>query len=679
MLPHYHALIGPPASGKSTLAARLQQLILNSRLISTDAIRADLYGDAAEQGNWPEVEAHVYQQIEQALAQQQPVIYDATNAKRAWRLAFLQRVQHPGTAWVGWWLTTPLAQCHCWNQQRYRQVPAAIIDSLQVEPKPFQPCPAEGFATVYPIDPSQHPDLDAVIRTKLKQLSRSLVNRRNRSQAFTYHAYSRLLDFERLLYLISLLIHYPGLGRLHETNPAQLRQLGVQPDTIADSPHEICSVLQHQHGSIYATIDAINRDLRWLEDQAFFSPQQTHTPLQLPPDDPSEIAPHPYSDQIPCQRLLTTLRFIAQHPFTLQPGQGSLASLATALNHAGLLAGQEQANLRKDIQNVLKPYGLLSEFPMKRGYFIGTGILSAQELLQVYHILHSQAQNLEDPLAVQTLNTLKERLQQSHMLSELPYPVKIINNRPIFNDEWLPSSALARKTDELAQAIEQGQLLELNRFQGVGQFRENPSDFFPAWPLQITFHNIAWYLGYEIATGDQAGLLQFERLDRLLLGRPQSETRSRDQQLKALKKLHRLSAACGGLHLGKDVQAQRQYLGNRAERQAITMTVELWFTNEIFKFVSEGTQRFPPAHMKMSSRPAGPPLSAAAAKLYSLHKSPDPRYPNRFQVVLPIWALEDVDLRRWIAGFGDQVRVISPPELIDRIRALGDAISHLYT
>jgi hypothetical protein len=370
------------------------------------------------------------------------------------------------------------------------------------------------------------------------------------------------------------------------------------------------------------------------------------------------------------------LRFIAHHPFTLQSDQGSLTSLAQKLNHTGLLPAQEQDNLRKDIQHILKPYGLLPAFPMKRGYFIGTGILNAQDLLQVYQILQSQVQNLEDLLATEILNTLRERLQQSHMLTQAPYPVKTINNRPIFNPDWLPSSALANRTDTLTQAIEQGELLEFKHFQGVGQFSPTPAEFFLAWPLQIVFHNIAWYLGYEIATGPQAGLLRFERLDRLLLGQAQHQTRSRLQQLKALKHLNRLSRDSGGLYLSDDAQAQRQYLGRAADRKAVTLTLELWLTDAIFKFVSEGTQRFPPNQMKMSPRPSGP--SATNTKLYSLDPSPDPQYPHRFQVTLPIWSLQDVDLRRWILGFTDQVKVVSPPELVDSLRSWGAAIAKLY-
>ena len=50
-----HLLIGPPGSGKTTLAQELAPLLqgdgeLPALVLSTDAIRAELFGDAAVQG-----------------------------------------------------------------------------------------------------------------------------------------------------------------------------------------------------------------------------------------------------------------------------------------------------------------------------------------------------------------------------------------------------------------------------------------------------------------------------------------------------------------------------------------------------------------------------------------------------------------------------------------------------
>jgi len=47
-------------------------------------------------------------------------------------------------------------------------------------------------------------------------------------------------------------------------------------------------------------------------------------------------------------------------------------------------------------------------------------------------------------------------------------------------------------------------------------------------------------------------------------------------------------------------------------------------------------------------------------------------------VAIPRWSLEDLDLRRWILGFGSQVKVVAPLELAEQIRTIGVALAHLY-
>ncbi len=86
-----HFLIGIPASGKSTFAQLLAQTG-DYQIISTDAIRQQLYGDEKIQGNWLEIEAEMLKQMQEAIALHRGIIYDATNIKRAWRLDLLEKI-----------------------------------------------------------------------------------------------------------------------------------------------------------------------------------------------------------------------------------------------------------------------------------------------------------------------------------------------------------------------------------------------------------------------------------------------------------------------------------------------------------------------------------------------------------------------------------------------------------
>jgi adenylylsulfate kinase-like enzyme len=68
-----HLLIGPPASGKTTLAGVLAELT-DAVVLSTDVVRQELFGDAAVQGPWRDIEALLHQRIREAVASGTPVI-----------------------------------------------------------------------------------------------------------------------------------------------------------------------------------------------------------------------------------------------------------------------------------------------------------------------------------------------------------------------------------------------------------------------------------------------------------------------------------------------------------------------------------------------------------------------------------------------------------------------------
>jgi predicted kinase len=82
-------LVGIPGSGKSTWA---NDRVASGRyhLVSTDAIRAELYGSEACQGDWRQIWQRVLVQWHQGVAaiyrgDLEGVIYDATNARRRHR------------------------------------------------------------------------------------------------------------------------------------------------------------------------------------------------------------------------------------------------------------------------------------------------------------------------------------------------------------------------------------------------------------------------------------------------------------------------------------------------------------------------------------------------------------------------------------------------------------------
>ncbi|OAB59063.1 hypothetical protein AY600_13600 [Phormidium willei BDU 130791] len=158
-----HFLVGVPASGKSHFAQEVVKRDPRYVVVSTDAVREHLYGDAIIQGNWREIEAEVLAQIRWAIAQERPVIYDATNVRRAWRLDFLQFVKdlsHPPLTWVAWVMEVPVGICQQRNRDRRRVVPPHIIERMAESLARTPVTTAEGFAEVRSLPLTQQGNID---------------------------------------------------------------------------------------------------------------------------------------------------------------------------------------------------------------------------------------------------------------------------------------------------------------------------------------------------------------------------------------------------------------------------------------------------------------------------------------------------------------------------------------
>jgi predicted kinase len=650
-------LIGAPASGKSTLAKALAATWQGSQIISTDDIRQELYRDPSIQGHWPEIEAKLLDQIHKAYQQGQSIIYDATNAHRSWRLDLLQKL--PDINWIGWHLTTSLDVCKQRNQQRDRRVPDPVIEAMAQALKTFPPIPAEGFLDVLTLDLSGSLPTQEQILEKIKAIPRTLINRQNATRKVTLHGYSRLLDFERLLHLLAILIHHPG-------------------STLEEITHRMAS----EKGSVYADPDLLSEDLIWLKQSGLLcypgengSGEQHQLLVQPERHSPLTFATHAHSDWDSFSRLIYTIRLILTQPFHFDSELGSLESLSQELQRLGWVRGQNRDAIRKDIEKVLKPYQILPSFPMKRGYFTHSGIFSRHELKQIYRLLQVSTRALENPWEQVVYEMVEQRMRLSHIDTSEIYPTRRLGNQPIVDPSLAPSGTLAdrRGLQVVEDAMDKGELLEVKRLPGA-TFPGETVEIFQIWPLQLVFHQIAWYLGCEYHSAKRQGLLRFERMDRLFLNRRHCATRSRQDQLAALDCLHKLQDLSAGIFLGNDPHLQKQILSRHPEERCkAEITLELWFSDRIFPFVSEGTRRFKRQHM--SPRMSG---SSRPKSIFNLPPTGNSQFPHRLKVVLPRWSLEDVDLKRWILGFGGEVLVVSPEPLRHKIQETGLAISAVY-
>ncbi|MBD2112134.1 AAA family ATPase [Nodosilinea sp. FACHB-141] len=164
-------LVGIPGSGKSTWARDFVLANPRYRTVATDALRAQIYGDEAIQGDWLRIWQQVMTQWRQAIAaihqgELEGVIYDATNARRRHRREAIATARQAGfTSITLVWFDLPLSLAIEQNRGRSRQVPADIIATMHRQLQGAPPSLQEGVNRVlvlktdlYFVLPSQSAD-----------------------------------------------------------------------------------------------------------------------------------------------------------------------------------------------------------------------------------------------------------------------------------------------------------------------------------------------------------------------------------------------------------------------------------------------------------------------------------------------------------------------------------------
>ncbi|MCT0214370.1 WYL domain-containing protein [Synechococcus sp. CS-1326] len=708
-----HLLIGPPASGKTTLARVLAPLISEpgeppALVLSTDAIRAEVFGDAAVQGPWSTIQQHLHQRLQAAVTSGIPVIIDATHARRPWRLAITQALELPvPVEWIGWWLFTPLATCLEWNQRRQRLVPEPVIKELAaaLADQSFGPSRAEGFAAVVSLVPTHHSELEPVLREELARLERRIRSATNREKQVVRHGYSRLLDLERLLYLLRLLSCFPDLAGNDSATASDLEAI-VSPLPEGDLADRAAALLRRLHGDCYGDALALRSDLAWLEQQGFTSALPVNAPIQLPKVGPL-LSPGqrsalptaggvngghpPLGDAQVFIRVFTLLRHVLQQPFDRERGSDLPAHLIAAMeNVPGAYLPGEAATLRKDLEKLLTPYGFRARNDnVRHGYALGTALLSAPRLREIHGVVRQAAARLGDPSAQDLLAELEERLHWGGINPTTSAPVRTYANHSVVDAALVRPDSLAadRHGYQQAEAIETAILehrrVVLERFPSVASFPGSPSGELRVWPLQLIFHNIGWYLLFEEdAVAQLQGLIRTERLDRLALRRSESRNRRGDDvHQQSVERAGRLLHLSGGIYCGDDLSEQLAVTSTSAKaRNQHLVTLRFSCQGWAFAFIREGVLRFPIERTRFSQPLAGDTWWCHPKAPHVLEPNPaGDSHPYPVELDLPTWTVQrDVDLRNWLLGFVGGIRIEAPESMREEHQAKARSILAAY-
>ena len=156
-------LVGVPGSGKSTWAQAFLHNHPDYCGVSTDQIRAKLYGHEAVQGDWRQVWQQVVRQWQQGVesiqqGQRTGVIYDATNTRRRYRRQAIATARALGFSEITLiWFDVPLGVSLRRNQQRRRRVPPAVIVKMHRQLRGAPPSLRENIDHIVRLDGTDPP------------------------------------------------------------------------------------------------------------------------------------------------------------------------------------------------------------------------------------------------------------------------------------------------------------------------------------------------------------------------------------------------------------------------------------------------------------------------------------------------------------------------------------------
>ncbi|WP_322744502.1 WYL domain-containing protein, partial [Coleofasciculus sp. LEGE 07092] len=382
--------------------------------------------------------------------------------------------------------------------------------------------------------------------------------------------------------------------------------------------------------------------------------------------------PHRYADRLSFERILLVIATLIHHPGVgssepsehtsngsyhnaLEPLQTKVRQFAQSV---GILFPDNYPSigtLRKDLET-LRDYGILDRRMYRWGYYLGTGAMSREELKVAFNALQSQAKYQGDPQIRKIYKTLEKRLRGLELdgNADFSYPVRAYLNRPIIHTdpEEMQAKGNNRHTlfhclDTLEEAIATGQLVELYRFREPYQ---NRIGYLKVYPLQLFYHDIAWYLLYEEASTpdlyqpDEIQHLEVERLDRLKdhcrIIQPQG--RGKDAQLESLDLAQKLMKMGWGIYLGKPENQQKE-----RKNQVSFEWIIVHFFPPSTHFILEGECRHDNQKVKEKTDKHG-------------------NYYIEYRIKLPRRSFPE--FCRWVYRHLDNAQFTSPPDLVEKHR-----------
>jgi predicted DNA-binding transcriptional regulator YafY len=383
---------------------------------------------------------------------------------------------------------------------------------------------------------------------------------------------------------------------------------------------------------------------------------------------------HPYADKLTFDRIMLLIATLVNHPGigysdtetsdgkyrdALLEVRSQLQKIAAELNIEFPENYPATPTIRKDLET-LRHYGILDKRMYRSGYYLGTGAMNREELQVAFQALASQAKYQGNPQTRRIYEKLTKLLRglDIELKGQLFYPVREYLNRAIIYTDPVEmmerqenQKTLFHKLDIVETAIVRGQSIELYRdkdYYGKGNV-----GFKQVWPLQLIYHDIAWYLICQYCDNDR---LSVERVNRFTeyCEIIDPEGRGLAAQEQSLKIAHKLLKNGWGLFLGNLEQQQAELQGTLKLQK-----VKVRFFEKVIGFILEGDRRHPRQKIQEGSRDS-------SGKLLYVD----------YRVDLPDRSLNEFSL--WVNKYLDSAQVLSPPSLVEKHRQAARELCDRY-
>jgi predicted DNA-binding transcriptional regulator YafY len=374
--------------------------------------------------------------------------------------------------------------------------------------------------------------------------------------------------------------------------------------------------------------------------------------------------PHPYADKLTFDRIMLLIATLVNHPgigySDTETSDGkyrdALLEVQSKLQEIAAASGIEfpenypaTPTIRKDLET-LRSYGILDKRMYRSGYYLGTGAMTREELQVAFQALASQAKYQGNPQVRRIYEKLTKLLRglDIELKGELFYPVRQHLNRAIIYtdpvemlDRQEYQNTLFHKLDIVETAIVRGQSIALYR--QSDHYGKGNIGFRQIWPLQLIYHDIAWYL---ICQYCENGHLTVERVNRFtdyceIIDPEGRGLAAQEQNLKIAQKFLKNG---WGLFLGNPEQQQAELQG-----QLKLQRVKVRFFERVVGFILEGSRRHPRQKIKEG------PRDSCGNLLYV-----------DYQIDLPDRSENEFSL--WVQRYMDSAQVLSPPSLVEKHR-----------